>query len=248
VGETVPLFLRFGPNCLTMPGDGLWRLSLADENANGRRLEASLTFTAPPLAGAEVKVTPRDSEHSWLPIAPFCRVQGRMTLREAQNPGPEIITFAGTGYHDHNWGRLPFDADIRDWYWARAALGRGRSVVLYHVQPHRGRPISHLLLFERGRLLRHESEASVAAARPRFTGFGTRYHSQLTVSALDLEVKFRLGPRLDSAPFYVRALCAAAVRQGDKIERGQGIGEYLRPRPMSWRLTASAMKARIVER
>jgi carotenoid 1,2-hydratase len=243
-GETLPLRLQFGPNNLTMHGDGQWQLSLADENANGRTLEAVLTFTAPPLVAAAAM--PTDSDHSWLPIAPFCRVQGRIELREPHNPGAEMMEFRGTGYHDHNWGRLPFDAAIRDWYWARAALEGERSVILYHVQPYQGQAVSHLLLFERGRLLRHDAQAQVRLERPVFNSFGTRYHSRLTVYGADLEVQFHFGKRLDSAPFYVRALCGATVRQGGQVESGQGIGEYLRPCTMSWRLTASAMKARIV--
>ena len=71
-------------------------MALSDENANGRRLDAALTFAAPPLvpSGAQDAVTRRQS-HSWLPAAPFCRVTGRLTLREAHNPGAEEITFQG---------------------------------------------------------------------------------------------------------------------------------------------------------
>ncbi|MGI4792237.1 MAG: hypothetical protein ACRYFS_25715 [Janthinobacterium lividum] len=245
---TVPLCLQFGPNQLVSGSNEKWHLGLADENANGRHLTVSLTFTAPPLAAAAQEETTLDSDHSWLPIAPFCRVQGTIELRETHNPGAEIIQFNGTGYHDHNWGRLPFDAAIRDWYWARAALSNERSVILYHVQPHQGQAVNHLLLFEQGRLLKHDSQAKVSAAKSVFNGFGTRYSSRLTVSSADLDAVFRFGARLDSAPFYIRAFCSAAVHWNGQTESGEGIGEYLRPRAMSWPLVASAMKARIVER
>ena len=247
-GETVPLCLCFGPNSLTMPGDGQWHLTLADENANGRTVGASLTFTGPPLPAEPHASAPLDSGHFWLPAAPFCRVQGQIDLRAPQNSDPEIILFTGAGYHDHNWGRLPFDAAIRDWYWARAALAGERSVILYHVRLHQGPAVSHLLLFEKGRLLRYDAQAKVAPARPVWNGFGTQYYSALEASGADWKAEFHFGTRLDSAPFYVRALCAATVSQNGKRERGQGIAEYLRPRAMSWPLTASAMKARIVQR
>jgi carotenoid 1,2-hydratase len=279
--ETPPLRLRFGPNRLAA-SDGEWRLELADENANGRSLNASLVFTSPSLAftssplaftssplaftssplaftssplvaaatqdSAAIPETALDSEHSWLPAAPFCRVTGRIELRETQNPGSEEIHFTGTGYHDHNWGRLPFDAAIRDWYWARAALSEERSVILYHVQPHHGPAVSHLLLFEQGRLTRCDAQAKVCLSRPVLNGFGTRYFSRLAASGAGLDVVFRFGTRLDSAPFYLRVLCRAEVGLEGQTEIGQGIGEYLRPRLMSWPLVASAMKARIVER
>ncbi len=246
--EAVPLCLEFGPNTVVMPNKDEWRLNFTDINGNGRSLAASLTFAGPPLSGEVGKDAPMDTDHSWLPIAPFCRVSGQITLREEHNPGAETISFAGTGYHDHNWGRLPFDASIRDWSWARAALPRERSVILYHVRPHRGLPVSHLLLFEAGRLVHHNPWASVQLGKPAWNGFGTRYQSRLTTGGGDLHAVFQFGRRLDSSPFYVRALCDAALTQNGRTETGHGIGEYLRPRPLSRRLVASAMKARITER
>ena len=243
--ETLPLCLRFGPSSLAAGPSG-WTMQLADQNANGRRLTARLAFAAPPLAAGAAE-TLGDGEHFWLPSAPFCRVSGQIELREPHNPGCEAIEFLGTGYHDHNWGRLPFDASIRDWYWARAALGAGRSVVLYHVQPHHGPPVSHLLLFEQGRLARHDPQASVSLSRPAWNGFGTCYKARLLATGAGLTARFRLQTRLDSAPFYIRAFCRAEVQWDGRTEQGQGMGEYLRPRLMSWPLVASAMKARIVE-
>ena len=190
-----------------------------------------------------------DDSHSWLPAAPFCRVSGQITLREAHNSGAETIHFEGTGYHDHNWGRLPFDEAIRDWYWARAALGGTRAAVLYHVRPRgRGDATTHLLLFENGHLRRHETECQVTLSRPVLSGLGTVYATRLTAEANNLSAEFVLAGRLDSAPFYVRALCHATVRAGETTETGQGMGEYLRPRMMGWPIVASAMKARIVRR
>ena len=246
--ETIPLCLEFGPNTLHMPAPGAWRLELADENANGRCLAASLVFAGPPLTPGVSEDSPLGGDHSWLPTAPFCRVSGTITLREAHNPGAETIRFAGTGYHDHNWGRLPFDAALRSWSWARAALSGERSVILYHVRPHRGPAVSHLLLFDAGRLAYHNAQAKVRLDRPVLNGFGTRYFSRLTIAGTDLGVVFQFGKRLDSSPFYVRALCDAVVTQNGLVETGHGIGEYLRPRPLSWPLVASAMKARIVQR
>lgn len=246
--ETIPLRLEFGPNTLSTPASGEWRLELSDENGNGRSLTASLLFSGPPLSAGAVKESPLGGDHSWLPIAPFCRVSGRIVLRETHNPGSEEVYFAGTGYHDHNWGRLPFDAAIRDWSWARAALTGERSVILYHVRPHHGQLASHLLLFEAGCLVFYDAQAKVTLSRPALNGFGTRYYSRLTVGDAALSAVFQFGRRLDSSPFYIRALCNAEVRQEGRTLTGHGIGEYLRPRLLSWPLVASAMKARIVER
>ncbi len=247
-GEALPLDLRFGDNCLTT-SPGQWRLTISDENANRRRLDAVLTFAAPPPVPIPLEAVSPEASHWWLPAAPFCRVAGRIVLREAHNPGAEEVAFSGIGYHDHNWGRLPFAQDIRDWYWARAALDGALADLLYPVRPRRGaRGGSHFRLFERGQLVRHDPSPQVRLSRPAVNVFGTVYATRMEVVSGGHAARFEFHARLDSAPFYVRALCAVTLSGNSESETGQGIGEYLRPRMMSWPLVASAMKARIVER
>ncbi len=257
--ETRPATLRFGPNVLSC-ADGHYRLQLTDENANRRTLTADLTFAAPRLsappspvlgggAGGGGNGAGGRGDHFWLPAAPVCRVRGRIELREAQNPGAEAIAFDGDGYHDHNWGTLPFAADIRDWYWARVGLGDGKALLLYHVQYHHAqRPVSHLLQFDGGRLVLHDDQAQVTLRRRRINGFGTVYATRLQVQSGETTAEFHLGARLDSAPFYVRTLCRASVTERGTVTHGAGVGEYFRPRMLSGAIVASAMKARIVER
>ena len=247
--EVKPFGLTFGSNLLTMADSGIWKIILKDKNANGRVLEAKLTFSAPPLQRTEIESVSKDLNHSWLPIAPVCHVEGRLKLSEEHNLGAELVRFRGIGYHDHNWGCLPFDSDIRDWYWARAVFGGQRAAILYHVRPRHGQSAkSHFLIFEQGRLLLYDPTPHVRLSRTKLNGFGTAYSTRLTCLSGSVAAQFDLGSRLDSAPFYIRALCTAVLRQGTQEERGQGIGEYLKPAMMSWSLVASAMKARIVER
>ena len=241
--------LTFGPNRLAMTSPGVWTMVLQDENGNGRVMEAALTFSAPPLQTSTTEAFTTDISHSWLPIAPVCSVQATITLRETHNHGAEPIRFRGTGYHDHNWGRLPFDRDILDWYWARAAFEGEKAAILYHVRPRRGHGAkSHFLLFEQGRLTLYDPSPQVRLSRPRINGFGTAYASRLICRSGSVSAQFEFGNRLDSAPFYLRALCTAKLCQDNQVQRGQGIGEYLKPAMMSRLLVASAMKARIVER
>ena len=108
--------------------------------------------------------------------------------------------------------------------------------------------MSHFLLFAQGRLAWHDPAPQVRLSRPAVSAFGTLYATRLEVASGEWSVRFEFSGRLDSAPFYVRALCAVTIEGKNGSETGQGIGEYLRPRMMSWPLVASAMKARIVER
>ena len=245
----LPGTLRLGPNVLTL-NSGRSHLHLADVNANGQGLEARLVFDAPPLATVQNgEATEAGEPHFWLPAAPSCRVSAQITLRGAQNGEAEEIAFTGQGYHDHNWGRLLFDSHLKDWYWARAGLGRERTVLLYYVRRRSfNEATSHLLMFEAGRLLLHEPNAPVWLSHFAVNGFGTIYATRLTVDSEKCRVQFDLQTRLDSAPFYLRVLCDAAVTREGVTETGQGIGEYFRPRMLSWPVVASATKARIVAR
>lgn len=249
--ETRPATLRFGPNASSFD-DCRYHLHLADENANRRVLNADLVFCppAPNSGGAkgDVGVRGASDDHFWLPAAPSCRVAGDIMLRERHSVGATTIRFAGRGYHDHNWGTLPFTAGIRGWYWARAALANDRALILYHVDYQRPRePVSHLLLFDGGRLIHHDPQAMVTQNRARLNVFGTRYASALDVCSADIKASFHLGRRMDSAPFYIRTLCRASASIGGIVEEGTGVAEYFWPRPLSSWLTASAMRARIVE-
>ena len=251
--EARPARLRFGPNTLQHEHD-TYHLHLSDENANRRTLQADLRFAAPPgpftekWRGVSEAAIEREA-HFWLPAAPACAVTADIHLRELHNSGTERIRFAGQGYHDHNWGTLPFAADIRDWYWARAALPEGRAAVLYHVHPHRPQPpVSHLLLFDQGVLARYDPHTQVKQHRWRTNAFGTSYATRLEAVSGDVTAVFHLRQRLDSAPFYLRTFSKATVTQFGKAESGQGMAEYFRPRLLGTRLAASAMKARIVHR
>ena len=48
--------------------------------------------------------------------------------------GQEEYLASGSGYHDHNWGDVPMQTLMHNWYWARA---KGRSLHGHRV-PHHG--------------------------------------------------------------------------------------------------------------
>ncbi len=241
-----PACLRFGPNTLAWDGQA-YHLRVSDENANRRRLQADLWFHAPPLRPVDTPPETPGDTHCWLPAAPACRVGGQVTLREQANQGAQRLHFHGLGYHDHNWGTLPFDAQIKDWYWGRASLGADQALLVYHVRYHRAPPVSHLLRFEGGQLTLHDPAAHVALKRVRVNGFLMPYATRIEVQSGDVSAVFRLEARLDSAPFYARTLCTAMVSQGRHTAQGRGLAEYFKPGLLGHPLVASATKARIVD-
>jgi len=245
----LPGEVRLGPNILRLGTDGDSELSLSDENGNGRSLVATLRFESSPLDSQPTIAARPGETHFWIPTAPSCHVIGKIRVQGAQNVAATELLFTGRGYHDHNWGQLPLDTTVQEWYWARAALEGDRAVILYHVRARN--PIeeaSHLLIFDSGRLILHDSSAQVKISRRVLNGFGAIYATRLSARSGGYEVRFDLGKRLDSAPFYLRMLCQASVTENGVTEWGHGIGEFFRPRMLSWPLTASATKARIVTR
>ncbi|MCW3061389.1 MAG: hypothetical protein JWQ02_3210 [Capsulimonas sp.] len=243
---TPPLCLQFGPSSLTQEASE-YRLRLTDVNANRRSLRASLDFTAPIATCTHGEAPEAAPRHLWHPAAPSCRVAGRIALGSAMNHETEEIAFTGDGYHDHNRGVLPFAADIREWYWARAALPNGGTLVIYHTRLTTGGWNTDLMLFEHGVLKRHVIDVRCRLGHWRMNAFGLAYASSLIVEGEGIRANVRFRERLDSAPFYLRMLCDVEGELKGAALAGHGIGEYLKPRGMDWALTASAMKARIVE-
>jgi hypothetical protein len=54
---------------------------------------------------------------AWLPSVPNGLASVRYRI------GDEEHHASGSGYHDHNWGDVPMQMLIHDWYWARASAG-----------------------------------------------------------------------------------------------------------------------------
>jgi carotenoid 1,2-hydratase len=124
-------------------GERAWLLTLDEPGLWSGRTKAELRFGTPgkplthPAMGDESETA---AGHSWVCVAPVCRVSGMVTLANGRR-----VEFTGDGYHDHNFGRLPW-SDVDVWYWFRAYLSTSstptdyrRAVVFYDVHPVAGR-------------------------------------------------------------------------------------------------------------
>jgi hypothetical protein len=68
----------------------------------------------------------REKLFAWLPSVPHGRASVRYTI------GPEEHRVSGSGYHDHNWGDVPMQTLMHNWYWARASVGP-YTVIASHI-------------------------------------------------------------------------------------------------------------------
>src|SRR5258708_28576104 len=62
---------------------------------------------------------------AWLPAVPHGRANVRYTI------GNEEHRASGSGYHDHNWGDVPMQTLMHNWYWARASVGPYTIIASY---------------------------------------------------------------------------------------------------------------------
>lgn len=158
-----------------------WRLTLDEPGLWFGRTRAEVTFT---VQGAQPDRPPLGEEdgHTWVCVAPVCRAEGVVNG----------IRFSGPGYHDHNFGQLPW-ADTDIWYWARASMveegeagGDTRSVVLYFTFPRAPlndcKPEVFAFVFDgSGNLLSLPETTRTEPARHRYDGnaFGLRFEPYL---------------------------------------------------------------------
>jgi hypothetical protein len=68
----------------------------------------------------------REKLFAWLPSVP----QGVARVR--YKIGREDYLVSGSGYHDHNWGDVPMQTLMHNWYWARAKAGP-YTVIASHI-------------------------------------------------------------------------------------------------------------------
>jgi hypothetical protein len=63
---------------------------------------------------------------AWLPSVPNGLASVRYRI------GDEEHRASGSGYHDHNWGDVPMQTIIHNWYWARASVGP-YTIIASHI-------------------------------------------------------------------------------------------------------------------
>ena len=244
-------------------GERCWRVCVDEPGLWRGRTRAEVTFRAaaagmppalPPLGAREP-----DARHNWVCVAPRCAMDADVAL-----PGGERVAFHGAGYHDHNFGLLPFD-DTRIWYWGRGHLrcddGALRTAVFYQVEAPGGGAQGTLLVFgEDGTPLVASDAAQLRLSLPARNAYGMRHRKRVEVGEqaaggyLSGAFLLTTGRRAFSeGPFYRRlplSLHLEQERGGHTLWRGEGIGigEVFRPAGLCGPVASHAMWSRIRRR
>jgi carotenoid 1,2-hydratase len=84
-----------------------------------------------PFVNARTFPLDEAGRHLWRPVAPVARI-----AVDLDRPG---LSWAGSGYFDHNRGDEPLEDGFRSWTWTRASHGDGTDVA-FATDPRRGAP------------------------------------------------------------------------------------------------------------
>src|SRR6266436_3827342 len=68
----------------------------------------------------------REKLFAWLPAVPHGKANVRYTVGDVEHRA------SGSGYHDHNWGDVPMQTLMHNWYWGRAKAGP-YTVIACHI-------------------------------------------------------------------------------------------------------------------
>ena len=253
--------VRIGASTLTGGPQGAagaweWHLSVAERGLWRGETHADLTFSAPGTPADLPETGDGDAAHSWACVAPVCRVDGTVTTPEG-----ETIAFHGAGYHDHNWGRLPWD-DTDIWYWGRATFPKNAgTVVLYRlVGPYRREQQAFLVFDNQGQPVLADTDAQMPRSAPenvREVGnsYGLRHAAQVCLTAagdggawLGKMELAPVGRALSEGPFYRRVVVPFHLLAPGGTVSGRGIAEVFRPARLCGPIASRAMWSRMRRR
>ena len=221
--QSAPLAIKIGVSELrgseAQVGSGFartWDLSLNERCLWTGAVRADVLFST----GYTLKhVAPRgdsDSAHTWVCVAPDCRVSGAVTLA-----GGERVSFEGSGYHDHNFGLLPW-RETR-WAWERSHLegeSSRRTVIRYYLfEGSSGSAVKHGFVIDND-----------------------------TVSSEEVVYTERRARDIQRSPFYRRYMAPVAVAGEGWQGAGFAVGEVFEPARLAEPVMATALWTRIRRR
>jgi carotenoid 1,2-hydratase len=221
-----------GPNSLKSAGDGTMSLSVTGvpwvltgrgpQTLDGQTLSGKFEFRPrlvhPPMERTFFDRTWAGADHRWIVANPLCEVMGEIRF------GGEKLSFAGRGYHDHNFGTGPIGPGLDRWIWGRVLL-KDHVLMFHHADPNDWPGELHLVEAD-SYGMRELSGESFIADWDRRTSTLLRYPNAIDVGPMSL----RHPKVVDASPFYLRIAYEAAVRG----ETGTAFCEVAYPHRLRW--------------
>lgn len=217
--------------------------------ARKKRVKAELYFTPKvELAQDLGELSSGTGEHTWILVAPSMDVCGKLDVWDGLKNESHKIVFQGNGYHDHNFGRVPMDTDIENWYWGRAH-SKKYDLVYYIIsyKDESREPFTFLYLTENGKTIILKNRLSITEHELEQNLISPRYGKRLTMDSDDCHFSIEHLKGLDTGPFYMRFHSRFVLNL--KEERGvvmTGISEFLHPDRLTSGLVQNLVKSKVL--
>ncbi len=217
--------------------------------ARRKRVRAGLYFT-PRIELAEDfgELSSGTGEHTWVLVAPSMDVCGTVEVWDGLKSEHYNIAFHGNGYHDHNFGRVPMDTDIENWYWGRAH-SKKHDLVYYIIsyKDEQRKPFTFLYLTENGTTIILKNCLSITEHELEQNLISPRYGKRLTMDSDSCHFSIEHLKGLDIGPFYMRFYSRFVL----KLENGRGvvmtgISEFLHPERLASGLVQNLVKSKVL--
>jgi carotenoid 1,2-hydratase len=238
---------RIGSHKLSFAQNGdqyAFSLSLDDQLPSGDRLRGRLTYHSPPFEQTLDEATEDQHGHEWTLIQPRARVTGHLEMESNINSRAHNYDITGWGYHDHNVGQRPMQADFSDWYWGR--LHFDSTSLIYYIMQREGRRHykAWLLDVTDGRIV--DKLQSVVMEDYALSPFLLSSARKLTLQFEDHEALIQQHPIIDNGPFYQRFLASGILSVHQQPpQTAHGISEFIKPARIEWKLFRPLVKMRL---
>lgn len=164
--------------------------------------------------------------HAWIVAAPRCTAHVDVMLRESGAVRTHV-QWSGMGYHDHNVGVRPMQADHGDWYWGR--VHDADRTIVYLATPGAQQPSMWLGVADANGLHWCDN-VSFERHQRRISFMGLRYHRSIHCrgtlpSGGSLDVVCVNTNVVENGPFYQRYASDWTVN--GTPSKQQGMSEYM---------------------
>lgn len=140
--------------------------------------------------------------------------------------GGEQFTVNGFGYHDKNWGDIPFLAAVSTWYWGHAHFGPW-SVVFFNGTTATGEPFADAYVAKDGKVLVSSCQAGSALVDPKLDLLGIVESLDLTIQLPDSILKVNIvatSINIEYPIVYSRYLISATGGEEGQPQYSGGVG------------------------
>lgn len=221
-----PHLAKIGRNVLTssLGQNSEYTLRLEEHLPGGDSLTGELRFASSGIAA--FAQAGADEHHVWNLVQPKAGVEGKLTLRSPLGP-PVELKFRGQGYHDHNIGYRPLQADFVGWSWGRVHFPDS-TLVWYHIENFGGLQSCAWLLPD-GVTGPIALQSQVMSEQANLFGLKSPGAFRLLDGLTGDEIALTCAAAWDEGPFYRRFPVRAERNHAGKVSTAVGIGEFLRP-------------------